>query len=57
MWRLDGAQGSLLWVAAASDGHKLAEQKIDGLPVFDGMAAAEGKLFISLNNGRLVCLE
>ena len=52
-WR--GKRGGLLRAVAVGDGQKLAEHKLDSIPVFDGMAAAEGKLFLSLRNGHVVC--
>lgn len=41
---------------AADKGEKLAEYNLDGLPVFDGMIAASGRLFISTQDGRLLSL-
>ena len=38
------------------DGTKLAEHKLEAPPVWDGLAAAGGRLFISLKNGSVVCL-
>lgn len=52
-WR--GRQGALLWAVAADDGSKLAEYKLDALPVWDGMATANGKLFLALKNGKVLC--
>jgi len=54
-WR--GKHGGLLWAVSARDGEKLAEYKIDGVPVSDGMSIAEGKVFISLIDGGVVCYE
>jgi hypothetical protein len=54
---LEGARGALLRAVSAADGRKLNELKLDGCPVFDGMAAAEGKLFISMMDGSVVCFE
>jgi hypothetical protein len=34
----------------------VAEHKLGSDPVFDGVAAAYGNLFISLKNGKIVCL-
>jgi hypothetical protein len=45
-----------LWALAAKDGKKLAEWTLDACPVFDGLAAAGGDLFVSQVNGRVVCL-
>jgi len=39
----------------ASSGKKLSEIRMDNAPVFDGLSAAGGKLFLSLRNGELVC--
>ena len=52
-----GKMGALLWVVAAEDGSKLAEYRLDGLPIFDGMIAACGKVFISTQNGHLLCMR
>ena len=52
-----GKMGALLWVVSADDGKKLAEYKLDSLPVFDGMSVAGGKLFVSLKNGTVVCWD
>ncbi len=54
---LRGSKGALLHVVSAADGRKLSELALDVCPVFDGMAAAEGKLFISMMDGSVVCCE
>ncbi|MHC4502474.1 MAG: outer membrane protein assembly factor BamB family protein [Planctomycetota bacterium] len=54
---LRGAKGALLHVVSVADGRKLSELALDVCPVFDGMAAAEGKLFISMMDGSVVCCE
>lgn len=51
-----GKQGMLLWAISTQDGKKLAEYKFPGLPVFDGLIAAAGRLYMSTQDGRLVCL-
>jgi len=53
---LDGQQGALLWAVAASDGKKLAEYKLDSPPVFDGLVAAYGRLYLATQDGRLLCM-
>jgi outer membrane protein assembly factor BamB len=45
-----------LWALSANDGKRLAEWTLGACPVFDGLAAAGGKLFISQVNGQVVCL-
>ncbi|NOZ21929.1 MAG: PQQ-binding-like beta-propeller repeat protein [Planctomycetes bacterium] len=52
----EGRKGGLLWTVSAADGKKLGETKLDSPPVFDGMAAAEGRLYISTRAGRLICI-
>jgi hypothetical protein len=34
----------------------LAEYKMEGMPRYDGMAAAEGRLFVATKDGRVVCM-
>ena len=50
-----GRRGGLLRSVSIADGRKLTECKLDSIPIFDGMAAADGKLFLSLKNGELAC--
>ncbi len=54
---LKGDKGALLHVVSAEDGRKLHELELDSCPVFDGLAAAEGKLFASMMDGSLVCYK
>ena len=50
-----GKQGAALWRVSAADGKTLAEYRLESSPVFDGMIAARGRIFISLQDGSLVC--
>ncbi|MBC8872705.1 MAG: PQQ-binding-like beta-propeller repeat protein [Planctomycetes bacterium] len=50
-----GDKAGYLWIISPDDGKKIAEQKLESSPVFDGMAAASERLFVSLKNGKLVC--
>jgi outer membrane protein assembly factor BamB len=52
-----GKHGGLLWVVSAENGEKLAEYKLDTIPVYDGMSVAQGRVFISLINGGVLCFE
>jgi hypothetical protein len=54
---LEGEKGAVLVAVSATDGKKQQELKLDGTPVFDGMIAVEGRLYLSLRDGRLVCLR
>jgi hypothetical protein len=53
---LKGKRGSMLHVVSIADAAKLAEHKLDALPVWDGMAAANGRLYIALKDGSVLCL-
>ena len=52
----EGRMGGILWAASASTGEKTAELKLSAAPVWDGMAVANGRLFISLQDGCVMCL-
>jgi len=52
-----GKKGGLLQILAASDGRILNEVKLDAPSIFDGMAAAYGKLYVALSDGSVVCLD
>ena len=42
---------------SAEDGKKRSELKLDGLPAWDGLIAARGRLFLTMNNGTVVCFS
>ncbi|UCD27788.1 MAG: PQQ-binding-like beta-propeller repeat protein, partial [Planctomycetota bacterium] len=52
---LEGEKGAYLWTVSAADGKKLNEYQLDALPVFDGMAAANERLYMSTTDGRVLC--
>jgi hypothetical protein len=54
-WR--GQAGGLIKCLARTDGRLLGTVKLASPPVFDGMAAAYGKLYICLADGSVVCLS
>jgi outer membrane protein assembly factor BamB len=54
---LEGKKGALLWALSAADGERLSDRRLDAPPVFDGMAAAAGRLYVSAQNGVLLCFE
>ena len=53
---MDGARGALLLAVSAADGRRLAAWRLAATPVFDGMATASGRLFISTTDGKVLCL-
>ncbi len=52
-----GQKGSLLWVLDGNDGERLAAYDLPSTPVFDGLIAAAGKLFLTTGDGQVLCLE
>ena len=52
-----GAKGAHLWIVSAADGEKLAEYSVDSLPIFDGLIAAGGRLYLATNDGKVRCLK
>ncbi len=54
---LAGKKGTLLWAVAADDGKKLSEFKLDGLPAWDGLIAARGRLYLTMQDGTVRCFS
>ena len=54
---LEGKKGALLQVISTGDGRKLNEIKLSSNPVFNGMAAARGKLYMSTTDGKVICFS
>ena len=54
---LDGAEGCRFWGVRAADGKVLQRLHLPGLPVWDGMAAANRRIYLSCTDGRILCLE
>jgi len=53
---LEGRRGGLLWAVSAEDGRKLSELRLESPPVFDGMIASGGRLYLATVDGRVLCL-
>ncbi len=53
----EGRAGGLLAAFAADSGEKLAEYDLPAPPVWDGMAAIEGHLFLGTTDGNVLCME
>ncbi len=53
---LQGRGKALLWAVDARTGRKLAETSLPATPVFDGAAAAGGRLYVSTAAGAVICL-
>jgi hypothetical protein len=52
----EGRKGGLLWTMSAATGGRVSECKLDSSPVFNGMAAANARLYIATTDGRMLCL-
>jgi hypothetical protein len=52
---LEGKEGGKFWVISTKDGSQLAELQLDALPVWDGMSAAYGRVYIATTDGRVLC--
>ena len=53
---IEGRHGAVLWTVSATDGAKLQEHKLGAPPVFDGMIAANGRLYVCTQDGRVNCM-
>ena len=49
----EGRFGGQLWVVHKADGRVAARRALDSIPVFDGLAAANGRLYLSTIDGRV----
>ncbi len=51
----EGAHGGILMAFSRQDGERHSRLELDSSPVFDGMAAADGRVFLSMEDGTIVC--
>jgi hypothetical protein len=51
----EGRRSAKLWAVSAADGKKLSEYQLKACPVFDGMIAASGNVYLSLKDGSVEC--
>lgn len=56
MAAFEGRKGGQVWRVSSDDGRKLGEYMLDSPPVLDGMIAANGRLFLSTRDGKVLCL-
>ena len=52
---LTGAAGMVLRTVDPGDGSVVSEQELDALPVFDGLIAANQRLYLSCADGSVRC--
>ena len=53
----EGRMGGILQAVSVKDGKKLAEYKLDAPPVWDSLAAANGRLYLCTTDGRIRCFK
>jgi outer membrane protein assembly factor BamB len=53
----DGQAGGILWALSTADGARLAEYRLDAPPVWDGLIAAGGRLYLAAADGHVLCYE
>jgi outer membrane protein assembly factor BamB len=53
----EGRGGALLWAVSSVDGSKLEEVELEAQPVFDGLIAAQGCLFLTTVDGHVRCFS
>jgi hypothetical protein len=53
---LEVTRGGRLLAVSAADGKTLADYELASPPVFDGMAAVAGRLYLSTKSGEVVCM-
>jgi len=54
---LEDEKGAILRILSAGDGTIKHDFSLESIPVWDGMIAAYGNLYMSLSNGKVVCYE
>ncbi len=54
---LEPGTNGLLAAFDASTGEKLAQYELEAPPVWDGIAAARARLYLSLSNGAIICMH
>lgn len=52
----EGRLGAVLWVVSKSTGENLGAYILDDPPVFDGMIALSGRLYLTTSTGHIMCL-
>jgi len=53
----EGRKGAQLWAVSTADGKKLAAYDLTAPPVFDGLIAADGSLFMTMRDGTVRCWD
>jgi len=52
---LDGKRGATMWAVSTESGKTGSELKLKSPPVWDGMAVAQGRLYVATVDGKVLC--
>jgi hypothetical protein len=52
----EGRLGGAIWVCSESDGSKIGEHALSSPVVWDGIAAADGHLYVVTTDGHVMCM-
>ncbi len=52
---LEGKRGAKMWAVNTDTGRPQGELKLDSPPVWDGMAVAQGRLYVATTDGKVQC--
>jgi outer membrane protein assembly factor BamB len=52
----EGQRGVYLRILRAADGREISECRLPAMPVFDGLSAANGRLYLAMRDGQVMCL-
>jgi hypothetical protein len=53
----EGKRGALLLGVSTANGKQVLRNNLSSVPVWDGMAAAYGRLYVSTKDGKLLCFD
>jgi hypothetical protein len=53
----ENCMGGILWAASATDGRKIASCMLAAAPAWDGIAVANKRVYVSLQDGSVECFE
>jgi len=53
---IEGHKGMALCAFDTADGKKLRQCELPSLPVWDGMAVSEGRLYLATQSGHVLCI-
>lgn len=53
----EGKSGAELQLFSAGQGKLISSMKLESPPVFDGISAAGGRIYMATENGKLICME